>query len=216
MNIVFIGPPGVGKGTQAKLLTEKISVPHIATGDILRAAARNGTPVGLEARAFMERGNLVPDAVVIRIIEDRLGEADCGNGFLLDGFPRTIEQATALDATLQRLRREIDHVLLFTTSREMLVERISGRRTCRDCSANYHVTNLPPSREGICDRCGGELFQRKDDRAETVSERLDVYERRTAPLIQFYRQRNLLREIEAIGSPADIFCKAEEMLWRRS
>lgn len=216
MRLIFIGPPGVGKGTQAKMLTEKHRLPHIATGDILRNAVRQQTPIGLQAKAHMDRGDLVPDKIVVDIVEERLRDADCRDGFALDGFPRTIEQANALEQVLKRMAIGVDHVVCFTTPRQVLIDRISGRRACGSCGSNYHVVNLPPKREGFCDRCGSALIQRKDDTAATVADRLDVYDRQTAPLVRYYRERSLLREIDADGDPREIFRKLEETVWRRS
>lgn len=216
MRLIFLGPPGVGKGTQAKMLSERRRLPHVATGDILRAAVKNGTAIGLKAKEYIDRGDLVPDEIVIAIVEERLKEADCAMGFILDGFPRTVGQAEALERVMTRQGVAIDSVVCFTTPREVVIERLSGRRMCEKCGANFHVSNRPPRRENICDACGGALVQRKDDNERTISDRLDVYERETKPLVTFYRRKNILNELPAIHSPEKIFEKLEESLWRRS
>jgi adenylate kinase len=196
---VFLGPPGAGKGTQARELAREFSVPHIATGDILRDAVAAGTALGREARRYMDQGALVPDDVVIGLIAERLGQPDARSGFILDGFPRTIAQAEALDRLLKDLERPLQRVILFDVPDEELVRRISGRRVCRRCATPFHVTSAPPVRPGICDACGGELYQRDDDREETVRTRLQVYARQTAPLLDYYRGRNLLATVDGEG-----------------
>lgn len=203
MNLILLGPPGAGKGTQAKILTQKYSIPQISTGDILRAAVKEQTPMGVKAKAFMDSGALVPDDVVIGIVEERLVKSDCAEGFILDGFPRTVAQADALTRTLAVLGREIEHVLSVEVPREDLLVRLTGRRTCRACGRGYHVVFDPPKRDTVCD-CGGELFQRDDDREETIRRRLDVYEEQTAPLISYYGSESLLRRIDGVGSINEI------------
>ena len=191
MKIVLLGPPGAGKGTQAEVLTKKLLVPHISTGDMFRAAIKNGTAMGIEAKSYMDRGQLVPDEVTVGIIKDRIAQPDCSGGFLLDGFPRTIAQAEALDKLLED-KGGLDAVLNISVPLEKLVERLTGRRMCRKCGAIYHMLYNAPAQEGICDACGGELYQRDDDKLETVTNRLDVYEAQTAPLIGYYEQQGKL------------------------
>lgn len=191
MKIVLLGPPGAGKGTQAEVLTKKLLVPHISTGDMFRAAIKNGTAMGIEAKSYMDRGQLVPDEVTVGIIKDRIAQSDCSGGFLLDGFPRTIAQAEALDKLLED-KGGLDAVLNISVPLEKLVERLTGRRMCRKCGAIYHMLYNAPAKDGVCDACGGELYQRDDDKLETVTNRLDVYEAQTAPLIGFYEQQGKL------------------------
>ena len=191
MKIVLLGPPGAGKGTQAEVLTKKLLVPHISPGDMFRAAIKNGTAMGIEAKSYMDRGQLVPDEVTVGIIKDRIAQSDCSGGFLLDGFPRTIAQAEALDKLLED-KGGLDAVLNISVPLEKLVERLTGRRMCRKCGAIYHMLYNAPAKEGVCDACGGELYQRDDDKLETVTNRLDVYEAQTAPLIGFYEKQGKL------------------------
>ncbi|MGQ9636668.1 MAG: adenylate kinase [Thermodesulfobacteriota bacterium] len=205
MNLILLGPPGAGKGTQAQLMITRYHIPQISTGDILREAVRNDTELGREAKSFMEKGQLVPDEVVIGIVEERLNNQDCHSGFILDGFPRTIPQAEALQKILQKTGRTINHVLNIEVDSEELVRRLTGRRTCKACGAMYHILFSPPKQDEICDRCGGPLYQREDDREETIRRRLKEYERQTAPLIQYYKERSLLRSINGIGTQNQIF-----------
>ena len=207
MQLILLGPPGAGKGTQAKKLIEKYSVPQISTGDILRASVREGTPLGKTAKSYMDSGNLVPDSVVIGIIEERLKEPDCARGFMLDGFPRTVPQADALGDVLTRMNSKVDHVLSIEVPNEELVVRLTGRRTCRACGAGYHVKFDPPRSSGRCDKCGGDLYQRDDDKEETIRARLKVYDEQTAPLIAYYRSASLLRQVDGRGSMEDIFAR---------
>src|SRR5204863_4506338 len=186
MRLVLVGPPGAGKGTQAEFVAAHLAVPKISTGDIFRANVSQGTPLGLEAKRYMDDGKLVPDEVTINMVRDRLAEPDAENGFLLDGFPRTVPQAVELDKMLADLGTQLDLVMELVVDEDEVVRRLSGRRTCRGCGKIWHVEFDSPSREGVCDRCGGELFQRDDDKAETVSERLRVYARDTAPLVDYY------------------------------
>lgn len=190
-----MGPPGAGKGTQAAGLIEKFQIPHISTGDMFRAAIKAGTSLGLKAKEFMDSGSLVPDEVTIGIVAERLAEADCANGFLLDGFPRTIAQADALDKILVDLQMNLDGVLNIEVVEAKLLERLTGRRICRQCGATYHMVFNPPSADGVCDKCRGELYQRSDDTLETAKNRLDVYNLQTQPLIQYYRGQGILKEI---------------------
>ena len=195
MNLVLLGPPGAGKGTQAKVLFQKLNIPHIATGDILREAVSKGNPLGKEAKEYMQRGELVPDSLVIEIVKETLKAKDVEKGFILDGFPRTLEQAKMLDSTLNDIGKKLDIVLYFKTKVETSVARLSGRRVCKKCGSNFHVKNIPPKKEGLCDHCGGELYQRKDDREETVKKRWSVYAGETTPLITYYKGKGVLREV---------------------
>lgn len=195
MRAILMGPPGAGKGTQAAGLIEKFQIPHISTGDMFRAAIKAGTPLGLKAKEYMDAGSLVPDEVTIGIVAERLAEADCANGFLLDGFPRTIAQADALDKILVNLRMSLDGVLNIEVAEAKLLERLTGRRICRQCGATYHMVFNAPRTEGVCDKCGGELYQRSDDTLETAKNRLDVYNVQTQPLIDYYRDKGILKEI---------------------
>ncbi|MBS1116694.1 MAG: adenylate kinase [candidate division NC10 bacterium] len=207
MRIILLGPPGAGKGTQAKLLIERLQVPQISTGDMLRAAVKDGTPLGKQAKAFMDRGALVPDDVIIGLVRERLQSPDCARGYILDGFPRTVAQAEALEKTLADLRLSLDHVLCLDVPSEDLVVRIAGRRTCRQCGAMSHVRFSPTARDGVCDVCGGETYQRDDDREETVRRRLAVYADQTAPLARFYEGRGLLRRVAGTGEIGEIFAR---------
>jgi len=198
MRIVLLGAPGCGKGTQAKMLTEKFSIPQISTGDILRAAVKDKTPMGLKAKQYMDAGGLVPDEVVVGIVRDRLQEADCINGFILDGFPRTVAQADALQTSLEEMDKALDRVISLDVDAEALVERLTGRRTCKDCGRGYHIKFDPPRVDALCDTCGGSLFQRDDDQEETIRKRLQVYADQTAPLISYYRQAGVLMELDGM------------------
>ena len=198
MKLILLGPPGAGKGTQAKMLTEKFSIPQISTGDILRAAVKDGTPMGQKVRAFMNSGGLVPDEVVVGIVRDRLQEEDCKNGFILDGFPRTVAQADALQTSLQEMGKDLDRVISLEVDTEALVERLTGRRTCKECGRGYHVKFDSSRVAGICDTCGGTLFQRDDDQEETIRKRLQVYADQTSPLIRYYREAGVLMELDGM------------------
>jgi len=198
MKLILLGPPGAGKGTQAKMLTESFSIPQISTGDILRAAVKEGTPMGLKAKEYMDAGGLVPDEVVVGIVRDRLLAADCDNGFILDGFPRTVAQADALQASLAEMDKALDRVISLEVDAEALVERLTGRRTCKECGRGYHVTFDPPREENICDACGGSLIQRDDDQEETIRKRLQVYADQTSPLISYYRDADVLIELDGM------------------
>lgn len=210
--MILVGPPGVGKGTQAKLLEERLDVPHISSGDLLRSAVKTKTPLGRQAKRFMDRGELVPDNILLGAIEERLRRSDCANGFILDGFPRTVAQADALTSMLAGMGTRIDNVTSITVPREELVKRLSGRRTCRDCGAMYHIIYDPPSNPDICNKCNGELYQRDDDQEDTIIARLDVYDRQTAPLLAAYRQRQLLREVDGVGSPGQVFTRIVDQM----
>ncbi|MGB3941904.1 MAG: adenylate kinase [Candidatus Manganitrophaceae bacterium] len=213
MRLIFLGPPGVGKGTQAARLSNRYHIPHIATGDILRSAIIKKTPVGIEAKSYIDAGRLVPDEVIINIIRERLRETDAKEGYLLDGFPRTIKQAEALSKTLDHNKEKIDDVLYFNLREEELVRRIAGRRSCPACQKIYHIFYNPPSREGVCD-CGTPLIQRKDDLPETVKERLVVYRNETAPLVEFYRDLGLLRQIDVDADMDEVTRRVEEIVLR--
>ena len=196
LRIVLLGPPGAGKGTHAKVLSERYNIPHISTGDILRAQIKSETPLGKRAKSFIDSGKLVPDDLVIEMVAHRLEEQDVQNGFILDGFPRTVEQAKALGAMLELRKIPLSYVLEFHTSEEIIIFRLSGRWACPKCGTNYHTKNIVPKKEGICDKCGTLLIQRKDDKLETIKERLHVYHEQTAPLIQFYEKQNMLRVVD--------------------
>ena len=204
MNILLMGAPGAGKGTQAAILHERLGIPHISTGDMFRKAVSESTVLGLEAKRYMDSGNLVPDEVTIGIVRERLAEADCKKGFMLDGFPRTVGQAEALDEILKELHLELDTVLEIDVPFEILTERITGRRLCKACGATYHVKFHPPLHEGVCDKDGEALYQRKDDNKETVQNRLSVYESATAPLLDFYREKGILVEIEGNRDSSEV------------
>ncbi|MGA1864728.1 MAG: adenylate kinase [bacterium] len=203
--LIFLGAPGAGKGTQAQRLGETYTIPQISTGDILRQAVKDKTPLGQKAYSYMERGKLVPDDVVIAIIEERLKEPDCQKGFILDGFPRTVPQAEALDQVLSQAEMAIDNVIYFKVPQEDLVKRLSGRRVCRLCGVNYNIYFNPPAKDGVCQKCGGELYQRVDDQEETIRNRLKIYQEQTEPLIGFYKNKNSLISIDGSGPMDFIF-----------
>lgn len=210
--VVLLGPPGAGKGTQAKLLQEKYAACQISTGDILRKAVAERTALGTQAAGFMDRGALVPDEVIVGLVAERLKEKDCESGFILDGFPRTIPQAESLDAILREMNLDLNRALSMRVPRSVIIERLAGRRGCKNCGALAHVVFRPPKKDGVCDRCGGELIQRQDDKEDTIAYRLEVYERQTAPLIDYYRRRNLLREIDGVGTVDEIRARLEQAL----
>ncbi|WP_102264867.1 adenylate kinase [Mesobacillus jeotgali] len=212
MNLVLMGLPGAGKGTQADKIVGKYNIPHISTGDMFRAAIKEGTELGLQAKSFMDKGELVPDEVTIGIVRERLSKADCENGFLLDGFPRTVAQAEALDTMLADLGKKIDFVINIDVDQSILMERLTGRRICKNCGATYHLVFNPPAKEGVCDRCGGELYQRADDNAETVQNRLDVNIQQTKPLLNFYEDKGYLRNINGQQDINVVFADIEELL----
>ena len=192
MNVILLGPPGAGKGTQAELLIEKYRIPHISTGDIFRAAVKEGTPLGVKAKEYLESGQLVPDEIVVGIVAERLQQADCQNGFLLDGFPRTVPQADALEEFLKGLNKKVTAVINIEVDFGILMARLTGRRVCRNCGAIYHIQNKREKSPGKCDQCGGEIYQRDDDLPETVQKRLQVYQMQTEPLIKYYQTKGLL------------------------
>jgi len=200
----LLGPPGAGKGTQAKLLQERFAACQISTGDILRKAVAEQTPLGKEASAYIDRGALVPDVVIVNLVAERLKGKDCAAGFILDGFPRTIPQAESLDEILTKMGLGLNRVLSVKVPKNVIIQRLAGRRTCRSCGALSHAVFNPPKKAGVCDRCGGELFQRDDDREETVAHRLSVYETQTAPLVDYYRRMGILQEIDGVGKIDDI------------
>jgi len=201
LRLIMLGPPGAGKGTQAKRLAKRFAIPHISTGDMLRAAVRAGTPLGMKAKEYMDAGGLVPDEVIIGLVGERLKEDDCSNGFLLDGFPRTVAQAEALDVA----GVVIDHVIDMEVPDEDVVVRLTGRRVCPSCNAVFHLTLSPPKKDGVCDNCGSNLIIRDDDKEDTVRNRLRVYHQSTAPLIAFYNGKGLLRRLSAVGAVDDVF-----------
>ena len=199
MRLILLGAPGAGKGTQAEVLSKLLSIPTISTGNILRAAMKEGTPVGLQAKAYVEAGQLVPDEVIINIIKERLAQPDCANGYILDGVPRTIPQAEAME----KMGIAIDCALSIEVEDQVIVDRLGGRRVCKDCGATFHMVSHPPKKEGVCDECGGEVICRKDDAPETVKARLVTYHRETEPLKEFYAQRGLLKTVENQPSAAE-------------
>ena len=212
MNLILLGPPGSGKGTQAQMIMERYHMPQISTGDILRAAVQDKTTLGIEAKKYMDEGRLVPDDVVVGIVRDRLKSPDCSGGFLLDGFPRTVPQAESLDTTLTQMHRQLDYVISIGVDGDELMRRLTGRRTCRICGAMYHVISDPPRGEGRCDKCGGELYQRDDDKEETIRARLEVYKRQTAPLIEYYGKRGILQSVDGVGKIEEIFRRIVEAI----
>ena len=196
MKLIMLGAPGAGKGTQAKKIAEKYSIPHISTGDIFRANIKNGTELGKKAKTFMDQGLLVPDELVVDLVVDRVNQEDCKNGYVLDGFPRTIPQAEALDRALAEMGQKIDYAINVEVPDENIVNRMSGRRACVDCGATYHIVYAPTAKEGICDKCGAELILRDDDKPETVTKRLSVYHEQTRPLISFYADKHVLYTVD--------------------
>ena len=205
LRAVLLGPPGAGKGTQAVRLVEKYEIPHISTGDIFRKNIKEGTELGKKAQEYMNAGALVPDELVVDLVKDRLQQDDCKNGFLLDGFPRTIFQAEKLDEFLSESNLKMDIAINLKVEKEALIKRLTGRRVCKDCGASYHIVNIPPKKEGVCDICGGELIQRKDDNIETVENRINVYEEQTAPLIGYYKEAGSLVDFDVVASLYDVF-----------
>ena len=205
LRAVLLGPPGAGKGTQAVRLVEKYEIPHISTGDIFRKNIKEGTELGKKAQEYMNAGALVPDELVVDLVKDRLQQDDCKNGFLLDGFPRTIFQAEKLDEFLSESNLKMDIVINLKVEKEALIKRLTGRRVCKDCGASYHIVNIPPKKEGVCDICGGELIQRKDDNIETVENRINVYEEQTAPLIGYYKEAGSLVDFYGEASLDEVF-----------
>lgn len=215
MEILMMGPPGAGKGTQASILAKKYEIPQISTGDMFRAAVKSGSELGKAAKACMDSGKLVPDEITIGIVRERLSEPDCAKGFILDGFPRTVEQADALGHILSDLGKSLSAVLNINVPAEYLIERAVGRRICRKCGSTYHVKYKPPTREGHCDSCGGELYQRGDDTAETMTNRLSVYESSTRPLIDYYKKQGVYAEIDGRQPISQVTADLERALTRR-
>ncbi|MBO1515338.1 adenylate kinase [Metabacillus bambusae] len=212
MNLVLMGLPGAGKGTQAERIVEKYDIPHISTGDMFRAAMKEETELGLQAKSFIDKGELVPDEVTIGIVRERLGKNDCQNGFLLDGFPRTVAQADALEGILAELSKQIDYVVNIEVNKDILMERLTGRRICKDCGATYHLIFNPPAVQGECDKCGGELYQRADDNEETVANRLEVNLKQTEPLLNFYNDKGYLRNINGEQDIDKVFVDVNQLL----
>ena len=212
MKIIMLGAPGAGKGTQAKMIAEKYGVPHISTGDIFRANIKNGTELGMEAKKYMDQGLLVPDELTVRILLDRVAQDDCKNGYVLDGFPRTIPQAEVLDSELTKLGDHIDYAINVDVPDENIVKRMSGRRACLTCGATYHIEHVPPKKEGICDVCGSELVLRDDDKPETVKNRLNVYHEQTQPLIDFYTEKGVLKTVDGTVPMEEVFAAITAIL----
>ncbi len=216
LGIVLLGPPGGGKGTQGKLLQKQYKIPQVSTGDILREAVKNKTPLGLEANAFMIKGDLVPDDVVVGVIVDRLEESDCNNGFILDGFPRTLDQAEALEEILKDKGKSIKLVIYLQLDDAEIVKRVSGRRVCRACGEAFHAIFSPPINAGFCDKCNGDLYQRDDDGEDVVQSRLKIYSEQTSPLVEFYERKSLLWAVDGLESVEEIFEKIVDAVGERS
>ena len=212
MKIIMLGAPGAGKGTQAKMIADKYGVPHVSTGDIFRANIKNGTELGMEAKKYMDQGLLVPDELTVRILLDRVAQDDCKNGYVLDGFPRTIPQAEVLDSELTKLGDHIDYAINVDVPDENIVKRMSGRRACLTCGATYHIEHVPPKKEGICDVCGSELVLRDDDKPETVKNRLNVYHEQTQPLIDFYTGKGVLKTVDGTVPMEEVFAAITAIL----
>lgn len=212
MKIIMLGAPGAGKGTQAKMIAEKYSIPHVSTGDIFRANIKNGTELGKQAKEYMDAGKLVPDELTVKILLDRVAQDDCKNGYVLDGFPRTIPQAEVLENALNELGDKIDFAVNVDVPDENIVRRMSGRRACLKCGATYHIEHIPPKQEGICDTCGSELVLRDDDKPETVQNRLKVYHEQTQPLIDFYTERKVLKTVDGTKDMKEVFADIIEIL----
>jgi adenylate kinase len=215
MRLVLLGAPGAGKGTQAKKLIEKYGIPQISTGDILRKAVTDGTPLGKEAKSYMDKGELVPDSVVIGLVKERLAKDDCNDGFILDGFPRNTSQAQTLDGVLAMMNTPITVALSVDVDKDDLMKRLTGRRTCKSCQQMYNIYSSPSGQDGICDKCGGTLFQRDDDKEETIKNRLDIYEKSTAPLIDYYKKKGILKSVMGVGNIDEIFKKVCELLEKK-
>lgn len=212
MKIIMLGAPGAGKGTQAKMIAEKYGLPHISTGDIFRANIKNGTELGKEAKEYMDKGLLVPDELTVRLLLDRVAQDDCKNGYVLDGFPRTIPQAEVLDEKLSELGEKVDYAINVDVPDENIVNRMSGRRACLSCGATYHIVSIPPKKEGFCDVCGSELVLRDDDKPETVQNRLKVYHDQTQPLINFYEKKGVLRSVDGTLPMEEVFTAITKIL----
>ena len=215
MRLVFLGPPGAGKGTQAKVVSERLRIPHISTGEMLREGVRNSSEVGRQANDYMDKGMLVPDEIVTKIVVERLTRPDAAAGFILDGFPRTKKQAVALEEELKAQGSGLDYVVNFDTSEHMIIARLSGRRVCSSCGAIYHIVNMKPKTDSVCDTCGSALYQRVDDKVDTIKKRLDVYLRQTADLIDYYKSRGLLRTVSGDLSVEEVFDELAKFLNRK-
>lgn len=216
MRLIFLGPPGCGKGTQAQRIISDHRIPQISTGDLLRQAVRDKTALGKEAKKFMDRGELVPDEVVVGMVKERLLANDCKGGFLLDGFPRTVAQAEALDRTLMKMKLKLNAVVAIEVPDAEVVKRLAGRRTCRKCQTMYHVIFSPSQNQNVCDKCGGELYQRDDDQEDTIQARLEVYHRQTAPLVEYYRKQGLVKPVSGMGSIDEIYGRIKQALGDRA
>ncbi len=212
MRLIFLGPPGVGKGTQADFISHKYKIPKLSTGDLLRESVLKETALGKEAKGYMTRGELVPDAIVIGLVDEKLSSSECQNGFLLDGFPRTVGQADQLSNNLASLGKNLDRVIYFSLSKPEIIRRISGRRSCPQCKAVYHLESIPPKKSGICDVCGITLVQRNDDMPETIEARLAVYQEQTAPLINYYKERHILGELDGAGLVSEVQARLVALL----
>ena len=212
MKIIMLGAPGAGKGTQAKQIAGKYSIPHISTGDIFRANIKNGTDLGKKAKEYMDQGLLVPDELTCDLVMDRIQQDDCANGFVLDGFPRTIPQAEALDAALEKIGQSMDYAIDVDVPDDNIVNRMSGRRACLDCGATYHIVSLPPKTEGKCDHCGSDLVLREDDKPETVQKRLSVYHEQTQPLIDYYKKQGILKSVDGTQPMEAVFTAITDIL----
>ncbi len=212
MKIVMLGAPGAGKGTQAKKISEKFSIPHISTGDIFRANIKNGTELGKKAKVYMDQGLLVPDELVVDLVVDRLKQEDCKNGYILDGFPRTIPQAEALDNALTAIGEKMDYAINIEVPDDYIINRMAGRRACVSCGGTYHIVNIPTKVEGICDVCGGTLILREDDKPETVKKRLDVYHEQTQPLVDYYQGKGILVDVDGTKDLLDLFNEIIDIL----
>ncbi|WP_026508422.1 adenylate kinase [Butyrivibrio sp. MC2013] len=212
MKIIMLGAPGAGKGTQAQMICDKFNIPHISTGDLFRANIKNGTELGKRAKEYMDKGQLVPDELTVELLLDRVANEDCKNGYVLDGFPRTIPQADVLDAKLTELGDKVDFAINVEVPDENIIRRMSGRRACLKCGATYHIEHIPPKTEGICDKCGSELVQRDDDKPETVQNRLKVYHDQTQPLIDYYGKKNILKSVDGTKDMNDVFADIVKIL----
>ncbi|MCI8485275.1 MAG: adenylate kinase [Lachnospiraceae bacterium] len=212
MKIIMLGAPGAGKGTQAKQIADKYSIPHISTGDIFRANLKAGTELGKKAKEYMDQGLLVPDELTCDLVMDRIGQDDCKNGFVLDGFPRTIPQAEALDAALEKINEKMDYAIDVDVPDENIINRMSGRRACLNCGATYHIVSIPTKVEGVCDRCGNQVVLRDDDQPETVKKRLEIYHEQTQPLIDYYQKQNILKTVDGTQPMEDVFGAIVEIL----
>ncbi len=212
MKIIMLGAPGAGKGTQAKQIADKFQIPHISTGDIFRANIKEGTELGTKAKAFMDKGELVPDELTVQLVVDRIAKDDCKRGFVLDGFPRSIPQAEVLDETLAKMGEKMDYAIDVDVPDENIVNRMGGRRACVNCGATYHIVNVPTKVEGVCDKCGSETILRDDDKPETVQKRLSVYHTQTQPLIEYYKKQGILKSVDGTLPMADVFKAIERIL----